>query len=217
MQSTVYGANLKADSFSTRDVVDMIIDDIDDPLNNLGGKNQVKGFIKSGGQGQQKGKKKKKKKVQDGGQDGGLYESIRKIKTHDKFENEIDDLLKDTDLTEVVKDKKDDDDVKEIVSEPEDEDGSDEEDQAEHVAQALAQAKDRKKALYSLLEKSSSGATKQVFNFEEEDIGANLNGTLNNQKDALKRDRGRPGKSEKKAMEMELDEEDEDEYGDEEN
>jgi DNA helicase INO80 len=39
VQSTVYGANLKADSFSTRDVVDMIIDDIDDPLNNLGGKN----------------------------------------------------------------------------------------------------------------------------------------------------------------------------------
>jgi len=26
----VYGANLKADSFGTRDVVDMIIDDIDD-------------------------------------------------------------------------------------------------------------------------------------------------------------------------------------------
>ena len=43
----------------------MIIDDIDDPLNNLGGKNQVKGFIKSGGQGQQKGKKKKKKKAQE--------------------------------------------------------------------------------------------------------------------------------------------------------
>lgn len=32
VQSTVYGANLKADSFSTRDVVDMIIDDIDDPF-----------------------------------------------------------------------------------------------------------------------------------------------------------------------------------------
>ena len=49
VQSTVYGANLKADSFSTRDVVDMIIDDIDDPLQQLGNKNQVKGFIKSGG------------------------------------------------------------------------------------------------------------------------------------------------------------------------
>ena len=49
MQSTVYGANLKADAFSTRDVVDMIIDDIDDPLGSLGNKNQVKGFIKSGG------------------------------------------------------------------------------------------------------------------------------------------------------------------------
>jgi len=33
----------------------------------------------------------------------------------------------------------------------------------------------------------------------------------------LKRSRGRPGKSEKKAMEMELDDDDEDEYGDEEN
>jgi len=36
VQSTVYGANLKADSFTTRDVLDMIIDDIDDPLAHLG-------------------------------------------------------------------------------------------------------------------------------------------------------------------------------------
>ena len=49
VQSTVYGANLKADTFSTRDVVDMIIDDIEDPLKNLGAnRNQVKGFIKGG-------------------------------------------------------------------------------------------------------------------------------------------------------------------------
>ena len=50
VQSTVYGANLKADQFSTRDVVDMIIDDIDeDPLAALGqNRNQVKGFIKTG-------------------------------------------------------------------------------------------------------------------------------------------------------------------------
>jgi DNA helicase INO80 len=49
VQSTVYGANLKADSFSTRDVVDMIIDDIEDPLKNLGAnRNQVKGFITGG-------------------------------------------------------------------------------------------------------------------------------------------------------------------------
>lgn len=39
VQSTVYGANLKADSFSTRDVVDMIIDDVDDPLSTIGNKN----------------------------------------------------------------------------------------------------------------------------------------------------------------------------------
>lgn len=36
VQSTVYGANLKADSFSARDVVDMIVDDIDDPLSAVG-------------------------------------------------------------------------------------------------------------------------------------------------------------------------------------
>lgn len=159
----------------------MLIDDIDDPLNNLGGKNQVKGFIKQQGPGNQKGKKKKKKKTANAGENGGLYESVKKIKTHEKFENEIDDLLKDSDLKEVAANAKKDDDVKEIVSEQEEEEGSEEDDdQAEHVAQALASAKDRKKALYSLLEKSSSGATKQVFNFEEEDVGANLNGTLNN-------------------------------------
>ena len=84
---------MKADSFSTRDVVDMLIDDIDDPLNNLGGKNQVKGFIKQQGPGNQKGKKKKKKKTATAGDNGGLYESVKKIKTHEKFENEIDEDL----------------------------------------------------------------------------------------------------------------------------
>ena len=82
VQSTVYGANLKADSFSTRDVVDMIIDDIEDPLANLGSnRNQVKGFIKAGTAApkEKKDKKKKKKgrhsKDQDNG--GKLYESVR--------------------------------------------------------------------------------------------------------------------------------------------
>ena len=82
VQSTVYGANLKADSFSTRDVVDMITDDIEDPLANLGSnRNQVKGFIKAGTAApkEKKDKKKKKKgrhsKDQDNG--GKLYESVR--------------------------------------------------------------------------------------------------------------------------------------------
>jgi len=38
VQSTVYGANLKADQFSARDAVEMIFDDIEDPLANLGNK-----------------------------------------------------------------------------------------------------------------------------------------------------------------------------------
>jgi hypothetical protein len=51
------------------------------------------------------------------------------------FENEIDDLLKDTDIKEAPA-KSNDDEVKEIVSEHEEEDdgSDDDEDQAEHVA-----------------------------------------------------------------------------------
>lgn len=106
VQSTVYGANLKADSFSTRDVVDMIIDDIDDPLQNLGtNRNQVKGFIKGPAgatPNQQKGKKKRKKKGEDNSDSGALYESVKKIDKHAMFENEIDALLDENERMEIA-------------------------------------------------------------------------------------------------------------------
>lgn len=95
VQSTVYGANLKADSFSSRDVVDMIIDDIDeDPLANLGSKNQVKGFIKTGNVGLKKERVKRKKKGLEGSNEPA-YISIKRSKHHDKFENEADMLMAD--------------------------------------------------------------------------------------------------------------------------
>lgn len=75
----------------------MIIDDIDDPLNNLGGnRNQVKGFIKSGaGAGKEKtvGKKKKKKGSGAGDDEGAFYESVNRVDAHDRYENEIDELV----------------------------------------------------------------------------------------------------------------------------
>jgi hypothetical protein len=59
----------------------------------------VKGFIKGpAAVNTQKGKKKKKKKVDDSSENGALYESVKKIKTHDKYSNEIDALLEDTDM-----------------------------------------------------------------------------------------------------------------------
>lgn len=50
----------------------------------------MKGFISAGAAAQQKGKKKRKKKDAN---DGALYESVRKIDQHSKYEDEIDALL----------------------------------------------------------------------------------------------------------------------------
>lgn len=91
VQSTVYGANLKADSFSARDVVDMIVDDIDDPLSAVGSRsNQVKGFIKTGAKVEKSPRKKKKKKVED---KDVPYEKIPSLAKHQKYDNEIDQLI----------------------------------------------------------------------------------------------------------------------------
>ena len=77
----------------------MIIDDIDDPLNNLGpNRNQVKGFIKTPGAKQPPSKKKRGKKKKKGDNDpGAVYEVLRKVPAHKKYENEIDLLFKDAD------------------------------------------------------------------------------------------------------------------------
>ena len=98
VQSTVYGANLKADSFSARDVVDMIVDDIDDPLASVGqNRNQVKGFIKTGpGSKEKVGRKKKKKKSPD--EADVPYETVAKLDKHKKYENEIDQLIDGTEF-----------------------------------------------------------------------------------------------------------------------
>jgi hypothetical protein len=131
VQSTVYGANLKADSFSTRDVLDMIIDDVDeDPLARIGqNRNQVKGFIKTGQAGQNKEIKKKKKKKAD--VENLTYESVARSKLHDKYENEIDKLLdakdNDVEIKEIAPKK--DIDINELASESDNEmsDASDDE------------------------------------------------------------------------------------------
>jgi hypothetical protein len=49
VQSTVYGANLKADAFSARDAVEMIYDDIVPGTSVAPAVNTVKGFIKGTG------------------------------------------------------------------------------------------------------------------------------------------------------------------------
>ena len=48
---------------------------------------------------QQKGKKKKKKKSD--ADSGAIYESVKKIGTHQKYENEIDALLEDEEIAEI--------------------------------------------------------------------------------------------------------------------
>ena len=204
VQSTVYGANLKADTFSTKDVVDMIFDDIDDPLNNLGTqRNQVKGFIQAGATTQQKGKKKRKKKDAN---DGALYESVKKIDQHSKYENEIDALLDESERA-AIKAK---DEVQE-VSGDEDAGASEDEEVYKNLASA-ASALDKKQLLMKMLEKQSAGGkNKQVFNFEEDDT-AHLNGSLNkkgdDKDDEPKRGRGRPAGGQKK-VEMQLEDDDE--------
>jgi len=137
VQSTVYGANLKADSFSTRDVVDMIIDDVDDPLSTIGNKNQVKGFIKTGVQ-----KKERKRKSKKNNQEVEVvYESIKKHEAHAKYENEIEAILN----GEKFEDKE----VKSAHSDneaPADDDGSEEDVE-------MLTAGDRKAQLLRMLEK----------------------------------------------------------------
>ena len=93
VQSTVYGANLKADSFSTRDVVDMIIDDVEDVGATT--KSEVKGFIKSGKRDTKKRGRKNKSASKD------PVEMISRISAHEKYEHEFDELVKGLDLDPV--------------------------------------------------------------------------------------------------------------------
>lgn len=152
VQSTVYGANLKADSFSARDVVDMLVDD-DDPLATVGqNRNQVKGFIKTGTASKEKaGRKKKKKKVDDGDNEQ-LYETVAKIDKHKKYENEIDQLLGGNNEFK----------VETKVQQPAQDQymsSSDEE---------VAPQQQTREVLLKMLEKTG-GNTRTIFNYEEED------------------------------------------------
>lgn len=150
VQSTVYGANLKADSFTTRDVLDMIIDDIDDdPLASLGqNRNQVKGFIKTApGQKKQQGVQKKKKKKEA---DDKVYESVKRVSGHEKYENEIDKLLTTEGKgLEVVDGGRNDAEMNGGSSGEEDNSASDND---EIDMQSVT---DRKRMLYKLLEKQT--------------------------------------------------------------
>lgn len=183
VQSTVYGANLKADQFSSRDVVDMIIDDIEDPLASLGGnRTQVKSFIKTAGQKKDSAKKKKKKNAQKGDR---VYESVRRAECHDKYENEIDQLLNGSTDSKKVNGSKPDVEILNDQSSDDDNaqsEGSDVEMQEEFM--------DKKKLLLKMLDQQTGGG-QQVFKFEEED---NPNGSAPHIKEqpAPKRKRGRP-------------------------
>lgn len=160
VQSTVYGANLKADSFTTRDVLDMIIDDIDDdPLASLGqNRNQVKGFIKTApGQKKQQTVQRKKKKKDDGDK---VYESVKRVSGHEKYENEIEKLLT-TETRAMDENGIQDQDMNGRSSGEEDNSVSDNDDIE------MQSVTDRKRMLYQLLEKQTG---RQVFNFEDDDI-----------------------------------------------
>lgn len=204
VQSTVYGANLKADSFSTRDVLDMIIDDIDDPLAHLGqNRNQVKGFIKTGPAQKKEQKPKKKKKEVDGDK---VYESVKRSSVHNKFENEIDQLLNEAKTIEIQEEKPD-ADMNRQASSGEDDEASEESDQDIENAE-LQSATDRKKFLLKMLEKQTGGANiKQVFNFEEED---NIVAPKANVEKQVRR--GRPANTNNK---MQLEDDDEEMEGEE--
>ena len=169
VQDTVYSANLKADTFTSRDVLDMIIDDVDeDPLKNIGSnRNQVKGFISAGrgGPKQETGKKKRRKK---GDQDDkpAQYISIASNPMHLKYENEIDILTKGEDFNS----KKESPDV-EMVEYKSSSEGSDSLSD-EEPQQQLKTVADKKKFFLSMLEKKggkNAANSKQVFNFEEDD------------------------------------------------
>ena len=114
MQSTVYGANLKADAFTAKDVVDMIIDDCEDiaPKN----KSEVKGFIKSGTKtgGKKRGKKSKK-------EENEVEQVIQRISAHEKYDKEFDNLLASLKMDPVeIREASDEemDDVEEVQVQP---------------------------------------------------------------------------------------------------
>jgi len=94
----------------------MIYDDLEDPLANLGSKGtQVKGFIKGSSAHVSKKKEKCKKKKKGEDINKPSYEQVKRLSIHDKFDNEIDDLLQDAD--ESIKPKVDiqiNDDLQEI-------------------------------------------------------------------------------------------------------
>ena len=215
VQSTVYGANLKADSFSTRDVVDMIIDDIEDPLANLGSnRNQVKGFIKAGTTApkEKKDKKKKKKKgkhSKESNSNGKLYDSIRQIAAHDKYDNEIDALINgpsvddDKPMTDVMEANQ----IKNIGEPPSsDDEGPDESDSDASDNDMLNSAMDKKKLLLRMLDQQTGGANqKQIFNFEEDD---NPVGGKEHEEERVPKKKGKGPAPDK--MELEEDDDDED-------
>lgn len=98
---------MKTDQFTTRDVVDMIIDDIEDPLASLN-KSEVKGFIRSG----MTEKKKRKKKS---GKETIVYNRPERIAMHEKFAAEGDQLLKNFDIEPVeIEEEGEDEELEEI-------------------------------------------------------------------------------------------------------
>lgn len=72
----------------------MIVDDIDDPLAAVGqNRNQVKGFIKTGTASKEKTIRKKNKKKKGVDDEDEPYETVPRLDKHNKYENEIDQLI----------------------------------------------------------------------------------------------------------------------------
>ena len=150
---------MKTDQFTTRDVVDMIIDDIEDPLASLN-KSEVKGFIKTG-------KSEKKRRKKKSGKETIVYDRPGRLAVHEKFEAEADQLLKRMDFDPV--DLEDDEVVEEAP-----------------VVDDEPLITDKKKLLMSMLDQAGG---KTNFRFEEEDAGAGAQSAANKKEKPKKRGR----------------------------
>ena len=159
VQSTVYGGQMKTDQFTTRDVVDMIIDDIEDPLASLN-KSEVKGFIKTG-------KSEKKRRKKKSGKETIVYDRPDRLAAHEKFEAEADQLLRRMDFDPV--DLEDDEVVEEAP-----------------VVDDEPLITDKKKLLMSMLDQAGG---KTNFRFEEEDADAVAQSAANKKEKPKKRGR----------------------------
>ena len=93
------------------------------------------------------------------------YESVKKSAVHQKYENEIDILMNGEEFKNTAKKELSPDVEMQDVQSSEGSDISDDEE-----VQQFKSAADRKRYLLKMMEKKGNTNSKQVFNFEEEDV-----------------------------------------------